>query len=95
MYLPLEKQKPCINVLSHWENRTYRLYNSNMLDNIAVLFVCTVYTHTHTHHWSDLTKPCNFTSSQCDAPFIRTQHRSPDAALILRSPIYKHRKKQQ
>ncbi|XP_047192999.1 fer-1-like protein 6 isoform X1 [Scophthalmus maximus] len=38
MYLPLEKQKPCINVLSHWENRTYRLYNSNMLDNIAVLF---------------------------------------------------------
>uniref|UniRef100_A0A8D3CN22 Fer-1 like family member 6 n=1 Tax=Scophthalmus maximus TaxID=52904 RepID=A0A8D3CN22_SCOMX len=63
---PPGEQKPCINVLSHWENRTYRLYNSNMLDNIAVLFVCTVYTHTHTHHWSDLTKPCNFTSSQCD-----------------------------
>ncbi|XP_078118672.1 fer-1-like protein 6 [Sander vitreus] len=38
MHLPLEKQKPCINVLSHWENRTYRLYNSNMLENIAVLF---------------------------------------------------------
>ncbi|TMS06604.1 Fer-1-like protein 6 [Larimichthys crocea] len=38
MYLPLEKQKPCINVLSHWEDRTYRLYNSNMLENIAVLF---------------------------------------------------------
>uniref|UniRef100_A0A8C4E179 Fer-1 like family member 6 n=1 Tax=Dicentrarchus labrax TaxID=13489 RepID=A0A8C4E179_DICLA len=40
MHLPLEKQKPCINVLSHWEDRTYRLYNSNMLENIAVLFVC-------------------------------------------------------
>lgn len=38
MYLPLEKQKPCINVLNNWENRTYRLYNSNWLDNIAVLF---------------------------------------------------------
>ncbi|XP_035029738.2 fer-1-like protein 6 isoform X1 [Hippoglossus stenolepis] len=38
MYLPLEKQKPCVNVLSHWENRPYRLYNSNMLENIAVLF---------------------------------------------------------
>uniref|UniRef100_A0A8D3ABM4 Fer-1 like family member 6 n=1 Tax=Scophthalmus maximus TaxID=52904 RepID=A0A8D3ABM4_SCOMX len=82
MYLPLEKQKPCINVLSHWENRTYRLYNSNMLDNIAVLFVCTVYTHTHTHHWSDLTKPCNFTSSQCDAPFIRTHFISAAEAKL-------------
>ena len=48
MYLPLEKQKPCVNVLSHWEDRTYRLFNSNMLENIAVLFVCT-HTHTHTH----------------------------------------------
>ncbi|XP_058477901.1 fer-1-like protein 6 [Solea solea] len=38
MYLPLEKQKPCVNVLSHWEDRTYRLYNSNMLENIAALF---------------------------------------------------------
>ncbi|KAM4558422.1 fer-1-like protein 6 isoform 1-T1 [Odontesthes bonariensis] len=38
MYLPLEKQKPCVNVLSHWEDRTYRLYNSNMLENIALLF---------------------------------------------------------
>ncbi|CAK6967621.1 fer-1-like protein 6, partial [Scomber scombrus] len=38
MYLPLEKQKPCISVLSYWEDRTYRLYNSNMLENIAVLF---------------------------------------------------------
>ncbi|XP_061697140.1 fer-1-like protein 6 [Syngnathoides biaculeatus] len=38
MYLPLDKQKPCINVLSQWEDRTYRLYNSNMLENIAALF---------------------------------------------------------
>ncbi|XP_034417851.1 fer-1-like protein 6 isoform X2 [Cyclopterus lumpus] len=38
MYLPLEKQKPCISVLSHWENRTYRLLNSNILDNMAVRF---------------------------------------------------------
>uniref|UniRef100_A0A3P8TH69 Fer-1 like family member 6 n=1 Tax=Amphiprion percula TaxID=161767 RepID=A0A3P8TH69_AMPPE len=38
MYLPLEKQKPCIHVVSHWEDRSYRLYNSNMLENIALLF---------------------------------------------------------
>ncbi|XP_054644140.1 fer-1-like protein 6 isoform X3 [Dunckerocampus dactyliophorus] len=38
MYLPLDKQKPCINVLSQWEDRSYRLYNSNMLENIAALF---------------------------------------------------------
>ncbi|XP_071370551.1 fer-1-like protein 6, partial [Centroberyx affinis] len=38
MYLPLESQKPCGHVLSHWEDRTYRLYTSNMLENIAVLF---------------------------------------------------------
>lgn len=40
MYLPLEKQKPCIHVMSRWEDRTYRMYNSNMLENIARLFVC-------------------------------------------------------
>ncbi|KAK7913699.1 hypothetical protein WMY93_013910 [Mugilogobius chulae] len=38
MYLPLEKQKPCISITSEWEGRTYRLYISNMLDNIANLF---------------------------------------------------------
>ncbi|XP_056286997.1 fer-1-like protein 6 isoform X2 [Pseudoliparis swirei] len=38
MYLPLEKQKPCISVLSQWENRTYRLHTSNILDNMARLF---------------------------------------------------------
>uniref|UniRef100_A0A3Q0SXS2 Fer-1 like family member 6 n=1 Tax=Amphilophus citrinellus TaxID=61819 RepID=A0A3Q0SXS2_AMPCI len=38
MYLPLEMRKPCINVLSYWEDRTYRMHNSNMLENIAVLF---------------------------------------------------------
>uniref|UniRef100_A0A3B4YQ08 Fer-1 like family member 6 n=1 Tax=Seriola lalandi dorsalis TaxID=1841481 RepID=A0A3B4YQ08_SERLL len=42
MHLPLEKQKPCINVLSYWEDRAYRLYNSNMLESIAVLF-CVVF----------------------------------------------------
>uniref|UniRef100_A0A3Q3JTY7 C2 domain-containing protein n=1 Tax=Monopterus albus TaxID=43700 RepID=A0A3Q3JTY7_MONAL len=41
MYLPLEKQKHCISVQGSWEDRTYRLYNSNMLDNIASLFVST------------------------------------------------------
>uniref|UniRef100_A0A3Q2DZI6 Fer-1 like family member 6 n=1 Tax=Cyprinodon variegatus TaxID=28743 RepID=A0A3Q2DZI6_CYPVA len=40
MYLPLEK-KPCVNVVSYWEDRTYRLHNSNMLENIATLFVST------------------------------------------------------
>ncbi|XP_054471398.1 fer-1-like protein 6 [Anoplopoma fimbria] len=53
MYLPLEKQKPCINVLSHWENRTYRLYNSNMLDNIAVLFEEGVASAAELHKKSD------------------------------------------
>ncbi|XP_023192514.1 fer-1-like protein 6 isoform X1 [Xiphophorus maculatus] len=38
MYLPLEKKKPCASVVSSWEDRTYRLYNSNMLENIAVQF---------------------------------------------------------
>ncbi|KAM9365558.1 fer-1-like protein 6 isoform 2-T2 [Pholidichthys leucotaenia] len=38
MYLPLDKKKPCIHVLSEWEDRTYRMYHSNMLENIAVLF---------------------------------------------------------
>ncbi|XP_034042017.1 fer-1-like protein 6 [Thalassophryne amazonica] len=38
MYLSLEKQKPCVHVLSHWEDRKYRMCNSNMLENIAVLF---------------------------------------------------------
>uniref|UniRef100_A0A3Q3F5M2 Fer-1 like family member 6 n=1 Tax=Kryptolebias marmoratus TaxID=37003 RepID=A0A3Q3F5M2_KRYMA len=37
-YLPMEKKKPCVNVLGYWEDRSYRLYNSNMLENIAVLF---------------------------------------------------------
>ncbi|XP_040004545.1 fer-1-like protein 6 [Xiphias gladius] len=53
MYLPLEKQKPCINVLSHWEDRTYRLYNSNMLENIAVLFEEGVASAAELHKKSD------------------------------------------
>ncbi|KAI3356016.1 hypothetical protein L3Q82_017285 [Scortum barcoo] len=53
MYLPLEKQKPCINVLSYWEDRTYRLYNSNMLENIAVLFEEGVASASELHKKSD------------------------------------------
>ncbi|KAG7240430.1 hypothetical protein INR49_027001 [Caranx melampygus] len=53
MHLPLEKQKPCVNVLSHWENRTYRLYNSNMLENIAVLFEGGVASAAELHRKSD------------------------------------------
>ncbi|XP_040913171.1 fer-1-like protein 6 isoform X2 [Toxotes jaculatrix] len=53
MYLPLEKQRPCISVLSHWEDRTYRLYNSNMLENIAVLFEEGVASATELHKRSD------------------------------------------
>ncbi|KAM8858333.1 fer-1-like protein 6 [Synchiropus picturatus] len=37
MYLPLEKQKPCISILSQWEDRTYRLHTANMLEDIASL----------------------------------------------------------
>uniref|UniRef100_A0A669EU56 Fer-1 like family member 6 n=1 Tax=Oreochromis niloticus TaxID=8128 RepID=A0A669EU56_ORENI len=49
MYLPLEKQKPCINVMSHWEDRTYRMHNSNILENIAVLLVLhSIYITQHT-----------------------------------------------
>ncbi|XP_070831835.1 fer-1-like protein 6 [Chaetodon trifascialis] len=54
MYLPLEKQKPCINVLSHWEDRTYRLYNSNMLEHIAILFEEGVASAAELHRKSDL-----------------------------------------
>ncbi|XP_073329456.1 fer-1-like protein 6 [Pagrus major] len=53
MYLPLEKQKPCVNVLSHWEDRTYRLFNSNMLENIAVLFEEGVASAAELHRKSD------------------------------------------
>ncbi|KAM9850875.1 fer-1-like protein 6 isoform 2-T2 [Aulostomus maculatus] len=53
MYLPLEKRKPCINVLSHWEDRTYRLHNSNMLENIAVLFEEGVASTAELHRNSD------------------------------------------
>lgn len=45
MYLPLVKQKLCVNVLCHFEDRTYRMFNSNMLDSVARLFVRS---HTHT-----------------------------------------------
>ncbi|KAJ4921160.1 hypothetical protein JOQ06_022268 [Pogonophryne albipinna] len=53
MYLPMEKQKPCITLLSHWENRTYRHHNSNLLENIAVLFEEGVATVAELHRKSD------------------------------------------
>uniref|UniRef100_A0AAZ3SED4 C2 domain-containing protein n=1 Tax=Oncorhynchus tshawytscha TaxID=74940 RepID=A0AAZ3SED4_ONCTS len=39
MYLPIQHQKPCVHVMSCWEDRTYRLHSSNFLENIAVMFV--------------------------------------------------------
>uniref|UniRef100_W5LBR1 Fer-1 like family member 6 n=1 Tax=Astyanax mexicanus TaxID=7994 RepID=W5LBR1_ASTMX len=42
-YLPISTQKPCIHVQCSWEDRTYRLHHSNMLDRIAFLFVSTAY----------------------------------------------------
>uniref|UniRef100_A0AAV2K3L8 C2 domain-containing protein n=1 Tax=Knipowitschia caucasica TaxID=637954 RepID=A0AAV2K3L8_KNICA len=38
MYLSLDKKKPCVNLISQWEGRTYRLYVSNMLEGIAIQF---------------------------------------------------------
>lgn len=40
MYLPISKQKPCVYIYSNWEDRAYRLHHSNMLDTIAIMFVC-------------------------------------------------------
>ncbi|KAG9271565.1 fer-1-like protein 6 [Astyanax mexicanus] len=37
-YLPISTRKPCIHVQCSWEDRTYRLHHSNMLDRIAFLF---------------------------------------------------------
>ncbi|XP_061580085.1 fer-1-like protein 6 isoform X2 [Cololabis saira] len=53
MHLPLEKQKPCINVLSYWEDRIYRLHNSNMLENIALQFEDGVSSAAELHKKSD------------------------------------------
>nr|XP_046260385.1 fer-1-like protein 6 isoform X2 [Scatophagus argus] len=53
MYLPLEKQKPCISLLSDWEDRTYRMCNSNMLEYIAVLFEEGVASAAELHRKSD------------------------------------------
>ncbi|XP_030237617.1 fer-1-like protein 6 [Gadus morhua] len=35
LHLPLS-QKPCVQVVSLWEDRTYRLFTSNLLENIAL-----------------------------------------------------------
>ncbi|KAI4874062.1 hypothetical protein NFI96_018466, partial [Prochilodus magdalenae] len=37
-YLPISARKPCIHVRSSWEDRTYRLHHSNMLDRITLMF---------------------------------------------------------
>ncbi|XP_043922532.1 fer-1-like protein 6 isoform X2 [Protopterus annectens] len=34
-YLPYHSKKPCIYVKSKWEDHTFRIYHSNILDNIA------------------------------------------------------------
>ncbi|KAG7463981.1 hypothetical protein MATL_G00182400 [Megalops atlanticus] len=38
LYLPILDKKPCVHVLSRWEDCTFRLYYSNMLENIALTF---------------------------------------------------------
>ncbi|KAM9487177.1 fer-1-like protein 6 [Clarias gariepinus] len=38
LYIPILNKKPCIHVWSSWEDWTYRLYYSNMLDRIAIMF---------------------------------------------------------
>lgn len=53
MCLSLEKQKPCINLMCQWESRTYRLYISNMLENIAVQFEEGLNTVAEQHRKSD------------------------------------------
>ncbi|XP_028291408.1 fer-1-like protein 6 isoform X2 [Gouania willdenowi] len=53
MYLPVDQRKPCISVVSQWEDRTYRLYNSNMLDSMASLFEEGVAKATELHRMSD------------------------------------------
>ncbi|XP_062862723.1 fer-1-like protein 6 [Trichomycterus rosablanca] len=37
-YLPFLNNKPCVHIWSAWENWTYRLHQSNMLDRIAKMF---------------------------------------------------------
>ncbi|KAK2849906.1 hypothetical protein Q7C36_008689 [Tachysurus vachellii] len=37
-YLPITNKKPCVHVWSSWEDWTYRLHHSNMLDRIAIMF---------------------------------------------------------
>uniref|UniRef100_A0A671KXN8 Fer-1 like family member 6 n=1 Tax=Sinocyclocheilus anshuiensis TaxID=1608454 RepID=A0A671KXN8_9TELE len=42
MHLPIGTQKPCGYIYSSWEDRAYRLHHANMLDTIALMFVCDV-----------------------------------------------------
>lgn len=38
-YLPIEKEKPCLSIISQWPDFRRRMYNSNMITNIAVELV--------------------------------------------------------
>ncbi|MCJ8732714.1 hypothetical protein PDJAM_G00214460 [Pangasius djambal] len=38
LHLPISNKKPCVHVWSSWEDWTYRLHHSNMLDRIAIMF---------------------------------------------------------
>ncbi|XP_015214984.2 fer-1-like protein 6 isoform X2 [Lepisosteus oculatus] len=37
-FLPHLNKKPCVHIVSEWEDQTFRLYYSNVLENIAVAF---------------------------------------------------------
>lgn len=39
MHLPIPDRKPCIHVYSRWQDRTFRLYYSNMLETILLMLV--------------------------------------------------------
>lgn len=34
-YLPIDKEKPCLSIISQWPDFRRRMYNSNMISNIA------------------------------------------------------------
>ncbi|KAL0985656.1 hypothetical protein UPYG_G00160070, partial [Umbra pygmaea] len=38
MYIPIPQKKPCVHVVSSWEDRTYRLHSSNLLEKMAEMF---------------------------------------------------------
>uniref|UniRef100_A0A8C4SZ29 Fer-1 like family member 6 n=1 Tax=Erpetoichthys calabaricus TaxID=27687 RepID=A0A8C4SZ29_ERPCA len=46
-YLPFFKNKPCAHFSSSWEEHTFRLFYSNVLDKMAVTFECIYYHRTY------------------------------------------------